>query len=47
MQEEVTLATKALQDRLDAFLASRVLTAEDGGEEILAASGGRYAPLTD
>lgn len=29
MQEEVTLATKALQDRLDAFLASRVLTAED------------------
>lgn len=24
-----------------------VLTAEDGGEEILAASGGRYAPLTD
>lgn len=24
-----------------------VLTAEDGGEEILAASGGRFAPLTD
>lgn len=24
-----------------------VLTAEDGGEEILAANGGRFAPLTD